>query len=81
LKALRLLRGERVVAVVPENCAGGGWSNSVVWVHISDHLGNIRTECLQPDEQTPEMRTLFDAGAMMHQALVKAVPVVVETAE
>ena len=73
MKALRLLRGERVVAVVPEHCAGGGWSNSVVWVHISDHLGNIRTECLQPDEQTPEMRTLFDAGAIMHRALVGAV--------
>ncbi len=52
-----------------------------MWVYISDRLGNVRTECLQPDEQTAEMRTLFDAGAMMHRALVGAVPVVVWSAE
>lgn len=66
--------GERIVAVVPEECRGPGWSNRVVWVHIEDSMGGHRTECLQPLDQTPEMWALFEAGAAMHRALLAAVP-------
>ena len=75
MKTIELGKNERIVAVVPEHCLGYGWSNSVVWVHISDYLGNIRTECVQPEEQAPEMLALFDAAAAMHVALIAAVPV------
>lgn len=79
--ALRLGRGDRIVAVVPEHCNGPGWSNRVVWVHIYNRNGDRRVECLQIDDQSPEMHTLFDAGAAMHRALIGAVPVVMGDAE
>lgn len=71
---VHLADGERIVAVVPEECSGPGWSNRVVWVHIADRAGGYRTECLQPLDQTPEMWALFEAGAAMHRALLAAVP-------
>ncbi len=72
-KTVTLCRGERIVAAVPEHCHGPGWSNSIVWVYIASQDGRLRTECLQPCEQTHEMQTLFDAGAAMCRALVDAV--------
>lgn len=78
---IELRKNERIVAVVPESCTGSGWSNRVVWVYIRGDMGGFRAECLQPDDQTPEMRTLFDSAAIMHRALVGAVPVVVAADE
>ena len=72
-KLTTLHRGERIVAVVPERCQGPGWSNSVVWVYIASQDGRLRTDCLQPSEQTHEMHALFDVGAAMCRALVDAV--------
>lgn len=73
-KTLQLADGERIAAVVPEECSGPGWSNRVVWVYIEKRAGGYRTECLQLLDQTPEMWTLFDPGAAMHRALLSAVP-------
>ena len=75
MKTIELGRNERIVAVVPEHVSGPGWGNSVVWVHITDGCGLYRAECVQPEEQAPEMLALFDAAAAMHSALVGAVPV------
>ena len=72
-KTVTLGRCERIIAAVPERCQGPGWSNSVVWVYIASQDGRLRTECLQPCEQTHEMQTLFDAGAAMCRSLVDAV--------
>lgn len=72
-KTVTLGRCERIIAAVPERCQGPGWSNSVVWVYIASQDGRLRTECLQPMQQTHEMQTLFDAGAAMCRALVDAV--------
>ena len=75
-KTIKLNYGERVIGVCPERCAGPGWSNAVVWVHIATNDGKLRTEDIQPEERTPAMHTLFAAGEAMAQALVDAVPVV-----
>jgi len=75
MTTLKLARGERIVAVVPEHCSGPGWSNRVVWVYIESGNGGIRDHCLQIEDQTPEMLTLFDVAAVMHRALLDAVPV------
>lgn len=72
-KLTTLHRGERIIAAVPERCQGPGWSNSVVWVYIASQDGRLRTECLQPSDQTHEMHALFDVGAAMCRALVDAV--------
>lgn len=72
-KTIALHEGERIVAAVPERCQGPGWSNSIVWVYIASQDGRLRTECLQPSEQSHEMQTLFDVGAAMCRSLVDAV--------
>lgn len=73
-KSIRLTAGERVVAVVPERCCGPGWINTPAWVYIATNDGRLREECIQPDEMTPQMRVLFNAGEAMCKALIDAVP-------
>ena len=75
-KPITLSRTERVLAVVPEYCAGPGWANSPLWVHIVDHAtGTLRSECIQPEDQTPEQMTLFRIGAVAHAALVDSIAI------
>lgn len=73
-KTIELAYGERVVAVVPEVCSGPGWTNHVVWVFVAAGNGGLREECIQPEEMTPAMNTLFDVGAEVCSALYSAVP-------
>jgi len=74
IKIIELQRDERIVAVVPEYCFGPGWSNPLVWVYIVDSSQQLRIEAIQPEDQTPKMRTLFGVGAAACGALVGAVP-------
>ena len=74
-RTIKLNHGERVVAVVPERCSGPGWSNAPTWVYIVTNDGKLREECIQPEERTPELHTLFAAGEAMCNALAAAVPV------
>lgn len=73
-KVIKLERGERIVAVVPERCRGPGWANTPVWVYAAKQDGSIRCECLQAEEQTALMLELFDVGAAISVALIGAVP-------
>lgn len=73
-KKIKLRRGERIVAVVPERFSGPGWGNAPVWVYIGTNDGRLIEECIQPGERTPEMYTLFAAGEAICKALVAAVP-------
>jgi hypothetical protein len=75
-KTLTLSSAEEVIAVVPEMVAGPGWSNAPVWVYIKNHATNeLREECIQPEERTREMDTLFRIGWTVHNALLKALPI------
>lgn len=74
-RTIKLFNGEHIVAVVPENCSGPGWSNSPVWVFIESNDGKLRRECLQPKEQSPELINLFDIGAIVCRKLAEAVKV------
>ena len=67
--------GERVIAVVPDRCAGPGWSNAPTWVYIAGNDHTLRTECIQPEERSPGLHFLFSAGYAMTEALRAAVPV------
>lgn len=79
---IKLGRGERILAVVPENVSGPGWSNQVVWVHIVQTADNsLRTECIQPPERTEGMHHLFAPAAKMHEELLRVVPHVTANAE
>lgn len=72
---IQLNKHEKVISVVPEFCSGPGYSNWVVWVHIVDYSNNTyRCNSLQEDEFTPAMHVLWDTGAVVADALLKAVP-------
>lgn len=75
VKVITVERYERIIAVVPEVCRGPGWVNQPVWVYIQRADKTLRTECIQPDEQTAEMRVLFSLGAMMQSHLLGALNV------
>lgn len=75
-KMLTLAATEDVIAAVPEMVAGPGWSNAPLWVYIKNHATNeLREECIQPEERTPEMHALFHVGWAVHNALIKALPI------
>ena len=72
---VKLGKHEKVLAAVPEYCAGPGWSNMVVNVHIFDYQTNAyRVVYLQTDEITNDMHLIFGIGAKMHQMLIDSVP-------
>jgi hypothetical protein len=74
VKTIKLNRGDRIVAVMPEYSAGPGWANQPVWVFIRQNDGTFREECIQPEERTAAMHTLFATGATVCAALVVSVP-------
>lgn len=74
-KVIKLQEGDRVIAVVPECCNGPGWANTPTWVYIETNDGRLRKECIQSDERTTELHTLFHVGVAMGWALINAVPI------
>lgn len=65
----RLRKGDHVVAAYAKLASGPGWSNTPVWVIVESCTGELRTECLQPEEQTPGMQLLYGISASVHQAM------------
>jgi len=76
---IKLAYGESIIAVIPEHASGPGWTNSILWIHIRTADGRLRTESLQPEEQTREQRVLFGTLAAAHVAMVKWTMEVVES--
>jgi len=74
-KVIKLKEGERIIAVIPERCAGPGWVNAPTWVYIVDREKKLRMEDIQPEERTPALHALFNPGESMCNALLYAVPV------
>lgn len=70
---LTLNTDEQIIAVIPEQAKGPGWSNDVVWIYIVSSGGMLRTECLQPKEQSKELLTLFSVGEVVCRELKAAV--------
>jgi len=69
----KLQQDERIVSAYAESCAGPGWANSPVWVIVQNTSGKLRQECLQPEEQTTEMHTLYHISSAAHVSMTKAV--------
>jgi len=70
---IQLNSNERIIAVIPERCSGSGWSNTPIWVYIENKVnGTLRTECLQPAEQTITQKILFDVCLHAHEAMLYA---------
>jgi hypothetical protein len=76
LKKIKLDRHEQIVVVVPKFCSGPGWVNVPAFVYIEhETTKQIRVECIQPEERSPDLHVLFNPGMAMCAALLDAVPV------
>jgi hypothetical protein len=61
--------GDTVITAYPESCSGPGWANWPVWVIVRDREGKLRSECLQPEQQSAEMGVLFGVCEKAHAAI------------
>ena len=79
MKNIILQEGETIIAVVPEYASGPGWANQPLWIHIVGNQNKHRVECIQPEDQTLEIFTLFHLCHDAHRAMLKAIsPLVLE---
>ena len=77
MSKITLKHGEHILAVVPEYASGSGWANSPLFIYISDAHGDVRTVCLQPQEQTEGMHYLFPICATANAAMLGEVEKIV----
>lgn len=62
-----------ILTAFAEPASGPGWSNTPVWYVLRDEHGKLTLECLQPEDQTPEMVNLYDVSRAAHTAMTRAV--------
>lgn len=62
-----------IVAAWAEPARGPGWSNWPVWYLERAFDSTLTIKCLQPDEQSGEVLTLYNLCAEAHKALIGAV--------
>ena len=72
---MKLKKGESIVTAWAEYVSGPGWSNQLVWVVIRTPDG-FREDCIQPEDQTPEMKWLFSISSAANRSMVAAVKAV-----
>ena len=70
---MKLKEHDHIIAVVAEPASGPGWANTPLWIIVQDGNGQLRRECLQPDEQSDGLRVLYATAAAVHGALVREV--------
>lgn len=55
----KLGKNETLVIAWADKCAGPGWSNTPIWYIVRTNIGQLEQRCLQPDEQSKDIRILF----------------------
>jgi len=70
---MKLEAGERIICAFADNANGPNWCNQIVTVIIRKSNGVIRMDSLQPDEQSPEIKAMFDICSAVHISLCKQV--------
>lgn len=65
--------GCSIVTAYAESARGPGWDNTPIWVVWREAGGRLHHDCLQPVEQTDEMRVLYEVSAAAHAAMLAAV--------
>ena len=68
---------KKLIAAWAEYVAGPGWSNNLVWYVYRNHNGKIEVDCLQPEDQSPEIVRLFPISAIVSSTFFGAVDDVV----
>lgn len=72
MRRLAITEGERILTAYAERATGPGWSNTPVWVIVAGLDGKLRQECLQPEQQTAEMGSLYGIAAEVQRAMSHA---------
>jgi hypothetical protein len=54
-----------------EYASGPGWSNTIYWAVVSQGDGPLEKIAIQPDEQSNELKTLFQISEATHQSVVR----------
>ena len=54
-----ITKEDYIVTAWGEQIEGNGWINTPIRVIVREPSGKLRQECIQPDQQTREMRILF----------------------
>lgn len=70
---MKLKRGEYIITAFAQSAAGPGWANTPLWVIVKGVGGSIREECIQPDERSADMSTLYTVSETVHNAMTSAV--------
>lgn len=71
---MKLATDDHIICAYAEHASGPGWSNTPIWVIVRDARdGSLRQECIQPDEQTAEMYTLYPVSAAAHGSMTSVV--------
>ena len=68
-----ITKDDHIVTAYAESASGPGWANAPVWVVVKDIDGKLRIECLQPNEQSAEIYSLYEISQATHSAMVSAV--------
>src|SRR3989304_3668 len=64
---------DQIVSAWGECAAGPGWANQPLWVIVRSREGKLRMACIQPEDQTMEIHTLFKVSAVVSAQMCKAV--------
>jgi hypothetical protein len=70
---MKIAADESIVTAFCEYASGPGWSNALCTVIVRGADGSLRREYLQPNEQPPDVHTLFSVSAAAHAGLVNAI--------
>lgn len=78
---MKLDKGSKVVIAWADKCYGPGWSNNPVWLIVRDTNGKLEQLCLQPEEQTKEIRILFSTNYESSATMTEIIANLVETSK
>ena len=70
---LELDENDHIVCAYAEYASGPGWANRPIWVIVQDGDKNLRRECIQPDDQSLAMTTLYRVSNEAHRSMTIAV--------
>jgi len=69
-KIQKINKTDYVVCAYAQHATGPGWLNTPLWYIVKDENRKLREECLQPEEQSMELKKLYKIAEEVHKALV-----------
>ena len=71
-----ITKHDTIITAFAERASGPGWANSPIWVIVENRVsGRMRRECIQPQDQTPQMGWMYCISAAAHASMTDAVRV------